>query len=149
MAATVLTIVDEEEAPEVARFLLDRTEREEMTTREKANLIDIVTSIMMYEFANLSQLEIRAMLGLNLTEEPRAIREAKEEGREEGQQEGREAEALSLVIRLLTRRLRQELSEEVRSRLATLSLSLLEELSEALLDFTNLSDLEHWLVEHR
>lgn len=88
------------------------------------------------------------MLGLSLTEEPRAIREAKEEGREEGQQEGRQAEALSLVSRLLTRRLRQDLSEEMRSRLATLSLSVLEELSEALLDFTSLADLEHWLAEH-
>lgn len=62
--------------------------------------------------------------------------------------EGREAEAIALVVRLLTRPLRQESPEAVRSRLSTLPLPVLEDLSEALLDFTNLSDLEHWLAEH-
>lgn len=78
------------------------------------------------------------MLGLNLTEEPRAIREAKEEGREEG--------ILAVVIRQLNRRLQQELSEVVRSHLSALPLPILEDLSEALLDFTTLADLEAWLA---
>jgi predicted transposase/invertase (TIGR01784 family) len=137
VAATVLTIADEAEAPEAARFLLERTEREAVTERERTNLIDIVTSIMVYKFANLGQLEIRAMLGLDLTEEPRAIREAKEE------------EAIALITRQLTRRLKQDLSEEMKSRLSTLSLQVLEDLSEALLEFTRLSDLEEWLAEHQ
>ena len=80
------------------------------------------------------------MLGLNLFEEPRAIREAKDEGRQEA--------IASVVIRLLTRRLGQELSSEMRSRLSTLPLPVLEHLSEALLDFTSLSDLENWLAEN-
>ncbi|WP_404790901.1 DUF4351 domain-containing protein [Altericista sp. CCNU0014] len=84
------------------------------------------------------------MLGLNLTQEPRAIREAKAEGREEG----RESEAIALVTRQLTRRLQQELPEAMRSRLTTLPLPVLEDLSEALLDFTGLSDLEQWLAQH-
>ncbi|NJS42267.1 Rpn family recombination-promoting nuclease/putative transposase [Candidatus Gracilibacteria bacterium] len=108
VAATVLTIVEEAEAPQAARDLLKRTQQEEFTARERANLLDIVTSIMVYKFATLSRTEIRTMLGLSLTEEPRAIREAKEEGREEG----REAEAIALVTRLLNRRLGQELSEK-------------------------------------
>ncbi|NJK54032.1 MAG: Rpn family recombination-promoting nuclease/putative transposase [Leptolyngbyaceae cyanobacterium SU_3_3] len=137
MAATVLTITDEAAAPETARVLLERTERENLTERARADLIDIVTSIMVYKFANLSRLEIRAMLGLDLTKEPRAIREAKEEGREE--------EAANLVIRLLTKRF-GELSEDLRSTISGLSLSMLEELGEALLDFTSLSDLEAWLA---
>ncbi len=140
VAATVLTIIDEAEAPEVARYLLARTEQEAFTPREKRDIIDIVTSIMVYKFSTLSQAEVREMLGLNLTEEPRAIREAKEEGRE--------AEAIALITRLLTRRLRQELSEEMRSRLTTLPLPVLENLSEALLDFTSLADLEAWLAEN-
>jgi hypothetical protein len=35
----------------------------------------------------------------------------------------------------------------MRSRLASLSLPILEDLSEALLDFTTLTDLEAWLAE--
>ncbi|KAM3098212.1 DUF4351 domain-containing protein [Phormidesmis sp. 146-35] len=57
------------------------------------------------------------------------------------------------MTRQLTRRLRQKLSENMRaasqiplgSRLSSLSLPLLEDLSEALLDFTTLADLEAWL----
>jgi predicted transposase YdaD len=94
---------------------------------------------MVYKFATLSRAEVKAMLGLDLSEEPRAIREAKEEGREE--------QAIALVTRQLTRRLGQELSEEVRSQLLTLSLPVLEDLGEALLDFTSLAQLQAWLEE--
>jgi predicted transposase YdaD len=141
VAATVLTIVDEQEAPEAARYLLSRTEQEEFTAKERQDIIDIVTSIMVYKFSTLSRAEVRAMLGLDLTEEPRAIREAKEEGRE--------TEAIALITRQLTRRLKQELPAELRSRLSHLPLPILEDLSEALLEFTLLSELEAWLAEHR
>lgn len=141
VAATVLTIVEATEAPAVARYLLARAEQEELTPRERANLIDIVTSIIVYKFATCSRGEIKAMLGLDLTQEPRAIREAKQEGREEG----REVEAIALITRQLTRRFRQELSEEIRSRIQALSLEQLENLGEALLDFQVLSDLATWL----
>ncbi|NDJ16895.1 DUF4351 domain-containing protein [Myxacorys almedinensis] len=61
--------------------------------------------------------------------------------------------AIALVTRQLTRRLGHELSEEMRaakqipqgSRLFTLSLPMLEDLGEALLDFTRVADLEAWL----
>jgi predicted transposase/invertase (TIGR01784 family) len=155
VAALVLTIVEEGEAPEAARELLTRTEQEALTPIQRRDIIDTVTSIMVYKFANLSRSEIQAMLGLNLSEEPRAIREAKEAGREEGREagreEGREAgreeEAIAFVTRLLNRRLGQPLSEEMRSRLATLSLPMLENLGEALLDFENLADLQAWLAQ--
>ncbi|BAU14754.1 hypothetical protein LEP3755_53050 [Leptolyngbya sp. NIES-3755] len=137
VAAAVLTITDEAETPDRARELIQRTEQENYSSRERANLIDVVTSIITYKFTNLSQGEIRRMLGLDFNQEPRAIREAKEE------------EAIALVTRQLNRKLRQELSQEMRSRLSSLPLATLEDLSEALLDFTSLSDLEQWLAEHR
>lgn len=141
VAATVLTIVDEKAAPDAARSLLERTKQESFTLQARKDLIDIVTSIMVYKFANLSRLEIRAMLGLDLTQEPCAIQEAKAEGRE--------VEAIALITRFLTRRLKQELPEETRSQLSALQLPVLEDLSEALLDFENLADLERWLSAHQ
>jgi predicted transposase/invertase (TIGR01784 family) len=141
IAAVVLTIVEENEAPAVARHLLQRTEQETFTPEERSDIIDIVTSIMVYKLANLSRTEIKAMLGLDLTVEPRAIREAKDEGREE--------QTIALIIRLLTRRLGQEISEAIVSRLTLLPLPVLEDLSEALLDFTTLADLENWLAAER
>jgi Domain of unknown function (DUF4351) len=52
--------------------------------------------------------------------------------------------SLNLVSRLLTRRI-GKISSETRSQIQALSLEQLESLSEALLDFTSLSDLEEWL----
>jgi predicted transposase YdaD len=70
-----------------------------------------------------------------------------QEAREEGEQWGRRQEAASLVLRQLTRRLKQELSEQMRSQIDALSLTQLEELAEALLDFSAMSDWEAWLAQ--
>ena len=66
-----------------------------------------------------------------------------EAGRQEGLEEGRQRESLALVQRQLRRRL-GDLPEVWRDRLATLGLSPLEELAEALLDFQSLADLQDW-----
>ncbi|MEH2119280.1 DUF2887 domain-containing protein [Nostoc sp.] len=101
-----MTIIEEAQAPEVARYLLSGTEQEEFTPIQRGDIIDIITSIMVYKFANLSRAKIWAMLGLDLTQEPRTIREANEEGSE--------VEAIALITRQLTRRLGQELPQEMR-----------------------------------
>ena len=75
------------------------------------------------------------MLDITL-KETRVYREIKEEGRQE--------EAVNFVTRLLTKRF-GELPQEVRSSVLGLSLSMLEELGEALLDFTSVADLQAWL----
>ena len=79
------------------------------------------------------------MLGITL-KETRVYREIKEEGREEGRQQ----EAANLVIRLLTKRF-GEVYLEMRSHISSLTLPVLEDLSEALLDFTSIADLHAWL----
>ncbi len=71
------------------------------------------------------------MLGITL-QETRVYREIKEEGER------------ALVIRLLTRRV-GELPQEVREKVESLPLEQLENLGEALLDFTSLADLQAWL----
>ncbi len=75
------------------------------------------------------------MLGITL-KETRVYREIKDEGRQE--------EAANLITRQLTKRF-GELSEEMRSSIYGLSLPILEDLSEAFLDFTSLTDLQSWL----
>jgi predicted transposase YdaD len=78
-----------------------------------------------------------------------ARQEALETGREEGRERGREEEAIALITRQLTRRLKQELPEEVKLRFSTLPRPVLEDLSEALLDFTTLAELETWLAQQK
>jgi predicted transposase YdaD len=65
-----------------------------------------------------------------------------QEWREEAQQD----EARSLVLRLLKRRLGL-LPSEVESYINTLALNQLEDLAEALLDFSTVADLTGWLEQ--
>jgi hypothetical protein len=53
----------------------------------------------------------------------------------------------SLILRLLTRKV-GEISEAARSQIQALSIADLEALGEALLDFSDLTDLENWLAAH-
>ncbi|MCU0548708.1 MAG: DUF4351 domain-containing protein [Leptolyngbya sp. Prado105] len=69
--------------------------------------------------------------------------ETLQQGRQEGRQEGK----FELVERLLTRKV-GELSPDVRSRIAGLSIAQLNELGEALLDFSSADDLAQWLEVH-
>ncbi|OUL27616.1 Rpn family recombination-promoting nuclease/putative transposase [Nostoc sp. 106C] len=134
-------ITSERETIEAGRYLLEQAQQQS----EQA-IIDLVTTIILYKFSSLSREEIEAMLGLNLEEEPRAIREAKEQGREEGREVGREQEARSLILRQLKRRF-GELPDELQTQIQALSLEKLEALADALLDFSTLADLEGWLQD--
>lgn len=75
------------------------------------------------------------MLDITL-QQTRVYREIKEEARTE--------EAANLIIRQLSKRF-GDLSEEIRSSISGLSLPVLEDLSEALLEFGSLADLHVWI----
>jgi predicted transposase/invertase (TIGR01784 family) len=75
--------------------------------------------------------------------------EAMAEGRAEGRAEGQQIEAANLVVRLLTRRLGQALPSEVSATITALPLLVLEELGEALLEFSTLDQLQDWLAENQ
>ncbi|PSB49449.1 hypothetical protein C7B67_16850 [filamentous cyanobacterium Phorm 6] len=70
------------------------------------------------------------------------------EGRQLGLLEGRKDEALSLLTRLLIRRI-GPIAPETTEQIQTLSVEELEDLGEALLDFSEASDLTNWLNEHQ
>ena len=76
------------------------------------------------------------------------LQEGRQEGLQEGRQEGRRQEALALVLRLLSRRV-GVLPEATRSAVVTLSLAQIESLGEALLEFTDRSDLQTWLTQQQ
>jgi predicted transposase YdaD len=99
----------------------------------------MITTIMVYKFEKLSRMEVESMLGITL-KETRVYQEIKEEGREEGREEA----TVNVIIRLLTKRF-GKISEEMRSSISSLPLPVLEDLSEALLDFTSFADIQIWL----
>jgi predicted transposase YdaD len=141
VALMVLTTLDEEQAPQEARYLLARSQQETVSPSNQA-IMELVTTIMVYKFEQLSRMEVEEMLGITL-QQTRVYREIKEEGLLEGEQRGVQREK-SLILRQLTRRV-GELSQEVRSRIESLPLEQLENLGEALLDFQGMADLEAWI----
>ncbi|MEC4849898.1 MAG: DUF4351 domain-containing protein [Jaaginema sp. PMC 1079.18] len=65
---------------------------------------------------------------------------------ERGIEQGREREARSLILRQLSRRFGSLSSIQVTA-IENLNLTQLEVLSEALLDFTTVADLDAWLQQ--
>ncbi len=77
VAAMVLTIVKESEAPEQARMLLGRANQEIATAIDRQGIIEIISRIMVYKFTNLSSQEVDEMLDIRV-EETRVYQEAQE-----------------------------------------------------------------------
>ena len=71
----------------------------------------------------------------------------RELAKQEGLQEGLENEQ-RLIIRLLNRRI-GEIDSLLVQKVQQLSVEKLEELGEALLDFTSITDLETWLKNYQ
>jgi predicted transposase YdaD len=69
------------------------------------------------------------------------------EGERLGEQRGRQEEGRSLILKLLTRQVGQ-LSPDTIAQVEALSIDQLEALGEALLDFTQASDLGNWLDQN-
>jgi predicted transposase YdaD len=74
------------------------------------------------------------------------MRQGLQVGRAEGKAEGRQQGEAELIIRLLNRKL-GSLDQAIQEQIRNLSLSKLEELGEALLDFSDAGDLQAWLRE--
>ena len=161
VALMLLTIVDDQLAPSMARDLLARS-REEISIPEVGRgIIDMVSTIMTYKFINLTRQEVDVMLGVTL-QETRVYKDAKEEGRKEGEQEGlkegrkegqregrregwREGQ-LGLVQLLMQQKLGKVTQTQMK-RVDRLTLEQLERLAIALLSFETKKDLKGWLDE--
>lgn len=94
------------------------------------------------------QSQIRRIIGMDLLQESSVYQGIKQEGRVEGRLEGRLEGECALVLRLLSRKLDQ-VSPTLTAQVKALSSSQLENLGEALLDFSKVTDLETWLSKNK
>jgi predicted transposase/invertase (TIGR01784 family) len=72
------------------------------------------------------------------------LQEGRQVGLQEGRQVGLQEEAIALVLRQLNRKI-GVLDAQVVDRISNLGITQLEDLAEALLEFSHLSDLDNWL----
>jgi predicted transposase/invertase (TIGR01784 family) len=128
----VLTTLEGEKAKSEARDLIQRAEGGQA-------IIELVSTIIVYKFSNLSRDEVDAMLGIELAQ-TRVYREAEQQGEMKATQ--------ALILRLLNRRV-GNVPSAVEIRIKALPLLHLEDLGEALLDFGQMSDLIGWLDAHQ
>jgi hypothetical protein len=115
-------------------------------------IIELVSTVMVYKFPQLTREEIEAMFSVSELKQTKVYQEALNEGRAEGRAEGhaegraegRMDEAQALILRLLNHRF-GSLAPETETQIRSLALPQLEALGEALLDFSDRTDLADWL----
>jgi predicted transposase YdaD len=97
--------------------------------------MEMVATIMVYKFTQLTRAEVDAMLGVTL-QETRVYQDAKAEGTAEGK--------LAMLSMLLSQRF-GSLPQSMIDRLVELSIEQLEALGTQLFNFTQLTDVMAWL----
>ena len=144
MGLIELIVSKEAQAPELVKTLMARTKTEVENDREKQGIIELLETVLLSKFSQLSRQEIEAMFLVSDIKQTRVYQEAKQEGRQEGREEGRQNGEMILLIRQLSKRfgkLKDIYIEDINS----LNIEQLEKLGEALLDFTDINDLKTWL----
>jgi predicted transposase/invertase (TIGR01784 family) len=128
----VLTTLEGEQAKAEAKRLIGQAQG-------SRDIINLVSTIVLYKFDTLSRDEVDLMLGIEL-QQTRVYRDAEAEGAVRGRSE----EGRALVLRQLTRKL-GNINPEIQARVNSLAIDRVEALAEDLLDFTQMSDLVNWL----
>ncbi|MBW4544302.1 MAG: Rpn family recombination-promoting nuclease/putative transposase [Symplocastrum torsivum CPER-KK1] len=154
-----LVVETKKRTPERVRQLVDKARSELADEAVQRQVLDLIETIVLYKLPLINRQELARMFGLNELRKTRYYQEVREEVREELQQEVRQAvrqelqqevrqeEALELIKRLLQRRL-GAVNPELQEQVNLLSVAQLENLAEALLDFSNEADLVTWLSEN-
>ncbi|MEQ8465197.1 Rpn family recombination-promoting nuclease/putative transposase [Coleofasciculus sp. E1-EBD-02] len=109
--------------------------------------IEVALNIANQAKMTSEELDIVERRGIMLQDEKGRITYAAEQGEAKGREKGRLQEAIALVMRLLKKRF-GELPEAISTKIESLPLQELENLTEEILDLNHLEDLERWLDEH-
>lgn len=143
-----LIVADTADAIAKAKELLTRTEPLSKTDAKFSAIMETIETIIVYKFPSLSREEIERMLGLSELRQTKVYQEALQEGREEGmamgEQRGKLEGEQSVILRQLTRRI-GNVPLDQQAQIRSLSIYQLEALSEALLSFSEPSELTNWL----
>jgi hypothetical protein len=112
-------------------------------TRLLSGFIDTYLQLNAHEAVQFQTALVQAQL-----QEQEVVMEIVTSWMREGIQQGKQAEALTLVLRQILRRV-GPLDAADEAQIRRLSLEALEDLSEALLDFTQMADVVTWLQAHQ
>ncbi len=135
MGLIELIVSKENQSQELVKTLMARTKTEVSNDSERQGIIELLESVLMSKFSQLSRQEIEAMFLVSDIKQTRVYQEAKEEGEK------------NLMLRILSKRF-GKLNDSYIESINSLRIAQLEDLGEALLDFGDINDLEQWLKSH-
>jgi predicted transposase YdaD len=127
---------------------LSRVQQRSSIDPQFSAILEIIKTAIVYKFPKLSRGAIEQMLGLSELKQTRVYQDALQEGEQTGLLKGKLEEAQSLILCQLTHRL-GNVNLELRSQIQSLSLTQLESLGWALLDFSEPADLVKWLGKNQ
>ncbi len=162
-----LVVETKKRTPVRVRQLVDKARSELTDEAQQRVVLDLIETIVLYKLPLISRQELARMFSLSdlkrtryyqevrqevreeLQQEVRKElqQEVRQEVREELQQEVRQQEALELIRRQLLRRI-GAVNPQLQERIEQLSVDQLEDLAEALLEFSNEANLAAWLHEN-
>jgi len=170
-----LVVETKKRTPVRVRQLVDKARSELTDEAQQRAVLDLIETIVLYKLPLISRQELARMFSLSDLKRTRYYQEVRQEVREELQQEVREElqqevrqevreelqqevreelqeevrqqEALELIRRLLLRRI-GAVNPQLQERIEQLSVNQLEDLAEALLEFSNEANLAAWLHEN-
>nr|WP_292818863.1 Rpn family recombination-promoting nuclease/putative transposase [Nostoc sp. JL23] len=132
-----LVVVNKKQTPILVKNLITKTRSELSDKALQQKVLDLIETIVVYKLPRISRQELIKMFGLGDFDikTTRLYEELKQET------------TLELVMRQLRRRI-GNLSPQLSERISQLSIEQLENLAEALLDFSTEGDLVVWLQDN-
>jgi predicted transposase/invertase (TIGR01784 family) len=113
-----LVVEPKKKTGNLARQLINQARQELPDASLQQQIIELIETIVLYKFPNLSREELEAMLGLSELKQTRVYQEALQEGRQEGRQKGLEEGQLQAKLKMVPWLLEVGISvEEIAQRL--------------------------------
>ncbi|WP_445626841.1 Rpn family recombination-promoting nuclease/putative transposase [Nostoc sp. DSM 114167] len=144
-----LVVVNKKQTPILVKSLITKTRSELSDKALQQKVLDLIETIVVYKLPRISRQELVKMFGLGDFDikTTRIYEEVRDDIIEEVRNEVRQKQTLELVMRQLRRRI-GNLSPQLQERISQLSIEQLENLAEALLDFSIEGDLVAWLQDN-
>ncbi|MEH2239859.1 Rpn family recombination-promoting nuclease/putative transposase [Nostoc sp.] len=136
-----LVVVNKKQTPLLAKNLITKTRSEVLDKALQQKVLDLIETIVVYKLPLISRQELIKMFGLGDFDikTTRIYEEVRDEVRQE--------QTLEVVMRQLRRRI-GNLTQQLQDSISQLSIEQLENLAEALLDFSTEGDLVAWLQDN-
>ena len=138
-----LIIEPEPTAIDHAKQLLNQAKQTAIADLSQKAIIELIETIVVYKFPQLSRQEIEQMLHLSDLKQTKVYQEALAEGLEQGKQQA----GATLITQLLAHKF-GDLPPAVRSSIEQLSLTQIEALAKTLFEFSTLQDVIDCLQMH-